>query len=64
MSEPVPGSGKRTRGLRGAFRGGRGGVSVNSKVLPHRYAAEGDRGQWFRRQIRRAEKRIWKKEIE
>jgi hypothetical protein len=38
------------------------GVMANSRILPHRYADEGDKGQRFRRTIRRLEKVAWQRE--
>lgn len=38
------------------------GVSANSRVLPHRYADEGDKGQQHRREIRRKERTLWESE--
>lgn len=59
MSQPVPGAG-RSRWHRRRSRG----VSANSRMVRHRYADEGDKGQWFRRFIRRREERMWRSEIE
>lgn len=38
------------------------GVSANSRILPHRYADEGDKGQGHRREIRRKERAQWQRE--
>lgn len=38
------------------------GVIANSRIIPHRYADEGDKGRLFRRMIRRREERLWLKE--
>lgn len=52
---PVPHlrSGGRRKYVNGA------GVSANSRVLPHRYADEGDKGKGHRREIRRKERAQW-----
>lgn len=65
MSEPVPGTGRKSPGSRRSKRlpGKRGGsVSAGSRALGHRYADEGDKGGWIRRLVRRREARLWKKE--
>jgi len=51
---------------RGYFfkRSKNGGVIGNSRIVPHRYMDEGDNGPAHRREIKRREKRLWKKEIE
>ena len=38
------------------------GVSANSRILPHRYADEGDKGTGHRREIRRKERVQWLQE--
>ena len=38
------------------------GVIANSRIVPHRYADEGDKGKVYRRFIRRREERAWLKE--
>lgn len=52
---PVAGlrDGKRRKYKNGA------GVSANSRILPHRYADEGEKGQGHRREIRRKERAQW-----
>lgn len=62
MSTPVAGTGRR-RWHRKANRAGRpNGLLGASRILPHRYRDEGDKGQWFRRVIRRREERFWRRE--
>lgn len=41
-----------------------GGVIGNSRIVPYRYMDENDNGPAHRREIKRREKRLWKKEIE
>lgn len=55
---PIPRlrGGKRRKYKNGA------GVSANSRILPHRYADEGDKGQSHRREIRRKERVQWQRE--
>lgn len=59
MSTPVPRTGakKKRRKVKNARTG-----SVGSKILPGRYSDEGEKGQWFRRLVRRAEARAWQRE--
>ncbi|WP_458085757.1 hypothetical protein [Streptomyces malaysiensis] len=38
-------------------------MSASSRIIPHRYADEGDKGPWFRRFIRRREERMWRAEV-
>lgn len=45
-------------------RSERGGVIGNSRIVPHRYHDEGDNGPTHRREIKRAEKRLWRKEAD
>jgi len=59
MSTPVPFTGRSHIHRRRSK-----GVSANSRVLPHRYASEGDKGRRYRRLIRRVEKRFWRREAE
>lgn len=40
------------------------GVSANSRILPHRYADEGDKGKGHRKEIRRKERVQWLSEWE
>jgi hypothetical protein len=58
---PVPGTGGwgRKRKLNPASAGKSSGVSGNARILPHRYVDELDNGSMHRRQIRRAEARMW-----
>lgn len=39
------------------------GVSASSRIVPHRYRDEGDKGRPFRRLIRRREERLWRREV-
>lgn len=39
-----------------------GGVIGNSRIVSHRYIYEGDRGPALRREIKRREERLWRKE--
>ncbi len=57
MSAPVPGTG-RSPHCRPRSRG----VSGGSRIVPHRFADEGDRGRPFRRLVRRRERNLWRKE--
>ena len=41
-----------------------GGVSGNSRSLPHRYLDEGDNGPTHRREVRRKETRLWRRELD
>lgn len=41
-----------------------GGVSGNSRIVPHRYQDDGDNGKAHRREIRRKEERLWRREAE
>lgn len=41
-----------------------GGVIGNSKIVPHRYLDEGDNGHAHRREIRRREERLWRREAD
>lgn len=41
----------------------RRGVSGSSRIIPHRYADEGDKGPWFRRLIRKREDAFWRREL-
>lgn len=41
----------------------RHGVSSSSRIIPHRYADEGDKGPWFRRLIRQREEAFWRREV-
>lgn len=58
MSAPIPGTGRK---LRRKVKNARTG-SVGSKILPGRYSDEGEKGLWFRRPVRRAETRSWRRE--
>lgn len=53
---PVPGTG--VRHYRKSVNGA--GVSANSRILPHRYADEGEKGKAHRKQIRHAEEMMWR----
>ncbi|MFE6493395.1 hypothetical protein [Streptomyces sp. NPDC057748] len=57
MTLPIPHTGRR-RWHRRRSRG----VSASSRIIPHRYADEGDRGRWFRRLVRRREEKQWVRE--
>lgn len=35
------------------------GVSANSRILPHRYADEGEKGKLIRKQVRHRERALW-----
>lgn len=59
MSDPIPGTGRR----RFKWCSRSTGVSANSRIMPHRYADEGDKGRTFRRLIRRRETRLWRREL-
>ncbi|KOT46669.1 hypothetical protein ADK41_00035 [Streptomyces caelestis] len=62
MSTPVPGTGAKKRpARRRKVKNARTG-SVGSKILPGRYSDEGEKGPWFRRLVRRAETRSWRRE--
>jgi len=39
------------------------GLSGASRIIPHRYADEGDKGPWFRRLIRQRENTFWRREL-
>lgn len=56
----VPVSGLRDGARRKYVNGS--GVSANSRILPHRYADEGDKGSGHRREIRRKERVQWLQE--
>lgn len=45
-------------------RSGNGGVIGNSRALPHRYVYEGDNGPAHRREVKRKEERLWRKEAD
>lgn len=59
-STPVPGTG---RFKRRKYKHARTGT-VGSKILPHRYGDEGEKGPQFRRLVRRSEGRAWRAEAE
>jgi hypothetical protein len=66
---PVPGTGRKSpaalRSKTGTEDPGKpAGVMGASRILPHRYADEGDSGAWFRRLIRRREKAFWQVEAD
>ncbi len=66
MSDPIPGTGRKSpaaRRTKAKSKNG-SGVSASSRVLYHHYADEGEKGGWIRRLVRRREARIWKKEAE
>ena len=42
----------------------RGGVIGNSRIVLGRYQDEGDNGKAHRREIKRREKRLWRREAE
>ncbi|WNI28636.1 hypothetical protein [Streptomyces sp. ITFR-6] len=62
MSAPVPGTGRSRWHSRKNRAGRPNGLLAASRIIPHRYADEGDKGAWFRRIVRRREARLWKKE--
>lgn len=62
MSNPVPGTGRRRWHSRENRAGKPNGLTGASRVIPHRYADEGDKGAWFRRLVRHREERQWLKE--
>ncbi len=58
-SAPVPRTGRaKSRKYHNARTG-----TVGSKVLPHRYGDEGEKGPKHRRQVRRCEERLWRREV-
>ncbi|MEU5900436.1 hypothetical protein [Streptomyces venezuelae] len=59
MSNPVPGTGRRKRRK---YKNARTGT-VGSKALPHRFGDEGEKGPIQRRLVRRAETRLWRREL-
>ncbi|GGY88777.1 hypothetical protein CP967_31255 [Streptomyces nitrosporeus] len=64
MSTPVPGTGRPRWHSRKNRAGRPNGLLSASRIIPHRYADEGDKGPWFRRIVRRREARLWKKEAD
>lgn len=52
---PVPGTG--VRRYRKSVNGA--GVSANSRILPHRYADEGEKGREIRKMVRHRERALW-----
>lgn len=59
MSTPVPRTGRRRWHSKRNRAGRPNGLLSASRVLPHRYADEGDNGPWFRRILRRRERALW-----
>lgn len=59
---PVPGTGRRRYHSRKDRAGRPNGVISSSRILPHQYADEGDKGPTLRRKLRRAENRMWRAE--
>lgn len=64
---PVPNTGRKSpaalRAKTGRERpGAPNGVMGSSRILPHRYAGDGDTGAWFRRIIRHRENVFWRAE--
>jgi hypothetical protein len=58
---PVPGTGvKRHRSVND--RAGKGVIS-SSRIVSHRYSDEGEKGPKLRREIRRKEKALFKREL-
>ena len=57
---PVPGTGK-SRWHSGK-NSGKTGVIGSSRMLPHRYMDEGDKGKGHNRHIKRLEKRMWQQD--
>lgn len=64
MSDPIPRTGRRRWHSRSNRAGRPNGLLGSSRILPHRYRDEGDKGQWFRRLVRRREERMWRREEE
>ncbi|AYB70842.1 hypothetical protein SEA_YABOI_264 [Streptomyces phage Yaboi] len=58
---PIPGTGRRSCrcGFCSQNSSANGGVSASSRILPHRYADEGEKGPLLRREIRRKERAVW-----
>jgi hypothetical protein len=58
---PIPGTGRRTCRCGHCSQNSNSncGVIANSRVLPHRYADEGEKGPLLRREIRRKERALW-----
>ena len=62
--EPVSGRGRRHHYHSRKDHAGRSnGVSSGSRILPHRYRDEGDKGKHHRREIRRRETLVWHAEV-
>lgn len=64
MSVPVPGTGRSRWHARKNRAGRPNGLLGSSRIIPHRYEDEGDKGPWFRRIVRRREARLWRKELD
>jgi hypothetical protein len=62
MSIPVAGTGRSRIHSKKDRAGKSNGVIGSSRLLPHRYADEGDKGPAFRRSIRRLENVQWRRE--
>lgn len=62
MSIPVAGTGRSRHHSKNNRAGKPNGVIGSSRLLPHRYADEGDKGRAFRRTIRRLENVQWRQE--
>ncbi|WP_128378527.1 hypothetical protein [Streptomyces cavernae] len=62
MSIPVAGTGRSRYHSKKNRAGKPNGVMSSSRLLPHRYADEGDKGPQFRRTIRRLENIQWRRE--
>ncbi|MGW8630573.1 hypothetical protein [Streptomyces sp. NPDC055793] len=64
MSDPVPGTGRKSPAALRSKTGGtpQPGVSAGSRTVYHHYADEGEKGGWIRRLVRRREARLWKRE--
>lgn len=59
---PVPGLRSRKSCRSGRRTGRPSGVLSRERLLPHRYADEGDRGVLFRRQLRRLSAALWRRD--
>ncbi len=60
---PVAGTGKRRWHTKGNRAGKPNGVMGNSRIVPNRYADEGENGKFHRREIRSKEKQFFRRVI-